>query len=96
MAIVKLVIPPSAVDVIGDLYDTQNIYDLTQDLICVEMPDHVYIDAGWYPDWDPDGEYRVIVFKDDVDNLLRPPIHTKDVEEVVQAMQDAMSRYNVL
>lgn len=37
--------------------------DLKEDLLQIEYPDELIIDAGWYPSFEKDGEFQVRVIK---------------------------------
>jgi hypothetical protein len=84
---------PSEAQVIGDLCDRSDVDYLTQDMLQVELPGSVFIDVGWYPDLDPNGEYRVIAFKDRVENLIEPVFASRDVSEVEDAIGRMVYRY---
>jgi hypothetical protein len=79
--------------VVGRLPDTSNIHDLTQDMLQVSLPGDVFVDVGWYPDWDPNGSYRIIVFQDEVENQLEAPFCSRDVQEVRDVLYTTVDKY---
>jgi hypothetical protein len=38
--------------------------NLKEDLLQIEYPDELIIDAGWYPSFEKDGEFQVRIIKD--------------------------------
>lgn len=38
--------------------------DLKEDMLQVSYPDESLIDVGWYPSFDPEGKFRVVVVRD--------------------------------
>src|SRR5262245_56606311 len=82
MSAIALDLPSGVTRVIGALYDTQNVYDLEQDMLLVELPDDIYIATGWYPEWSANGEHRRHVFQKSPENAVESALKTKDVEEV--------------
>jgi len=92
MSFVTLNLPAEA-RVTGVLCDRSDVHNLTQDMLQVELPGDVFIDVGWYPDWNPDGEYRLFVFYNTVENQLEPPLFTKDVHEIEEAIYSLVSKY---
>jgi hypothetical protein len=84
---------PSFAKVKGSLYDTSDIRDLTQDMLEIELPGSLFIDVGWYPQWNPAGEYMILVFRDTVDNLLEKRIRNRDHREVAKIVGDLLVKY---
>lgn len=73
--------------VVGFLYEADSAAELGQDMIEVQLANGVSIDAGWYPEGDPDGAYDVSVW------------HPRGVElprEVFSNVSDAASAINRL
>ena len=46
-------------EVVGFLYESDDVAELGQDMIEVRVPTGVTINAGWYPEGSPEGAYRV-------------------------------------
>lgn len=84
---------PSFAKVKGSLYDTSDIRDLTQDMLEIELPGNIFIDVGWYPQWNPAGQYMILVFRDTVDNLLERRIRNRDHHEVANMVSSLVDRY---
>ena len=53
---------PAGSHVSSYLYDSKTPQYLLQDLVVVELPNGIVIDAGWYPEYDPNGRYVVRVY----------------------------------
>lgn len=58
---------------------------LSQDMLEVELPTGVFLDVGWFPEHDPQGEYVIMAFIDP-DNLLCEPFVTRDSGEVLAVL----------
>ena len=48
-------------NVIGELCSSENIDELSQDMIEVHLPSGLSIEAGWVPENDPSGDYEVLL-----------------------------------
>lgn len=48
--------------VVGALYQSDDPYELGQDMLEVRLPNGKHINAGWYPEGSPNGKYRVSVY----------------------------------
>jgi len=92
VSIVKIPLPPG-VTAIGALHNTENADALDQDMLQLTLPGAVFIDVGWYPDCDPGGEYRVVVFRDDFESPLEEAFHAKEVAAVVDKIQRLLAKY---
>lgn len=91
MSKVQLQFPPS-VKVMGALYTRANVFDLTEDMLQLELPGDLFIDVGWYPELDDSGTYKIIVFHDTVDETLER-FETKDYKAVVRELRSLIDRY---
>jgi hypothetical protein len=56
-------LPPGSV-VKGSLPETQDPAELVSDMLEIDLPDGRTIDAGWVPEHDPAGSYRVVAYRD--------------------------------
>jgi hypothetical protein len=63
-------------------------------MLQLELPGDIFIDVGWYPDWDPNGEYRVAVFYDEFENLLEPMFRSTDAQAVAAHVRRMLAKYN--
>ena len=61
------------VTVTGEVYDSMEPDFLLQDLVEVELPNGEIVDLGWYPEHDPTGQFRVVVF--DYQSMTRSEEH---------------------
>ena len=95
MSQIQLHLPAPAM-ITGILRDTSNAYALDQDMLQIELPGNVFIDVGWYPDCDPNGEYRLVVFRDDFDNQIEPPVQSKNVRDIKDAIDRLVAKYGAL
>ena len=95
MAVIQLQLPPEA-KVLGALCDGENVADLDQDMVQIELPGEVVVDVGWYPDHDPHGEYRLIVFRGNaVEILLEPVLYTREINKIKRAIARLVRKYGV-
>ncbi|HVC94628.1 MAG TPA: hypothetical protein VND64_13095 [Pirellulales bacterium] len=69
----------SGCTVTGFLYDSDDPCDLGQDMVEVETPTGVLIEAGWYPEGDAAGSYRIAATRGL--SYVLPPTYTRDVRE---------------
>lgn len=81
MSIIPLNLP-GIVKVMGQLHDRSDRAHLMQDMIQIALPGEIFIDVGWYPDKNPSGRYKLMVFKNDPDTLLEPIFSSRSVDEV--------------
>ena len=77
--------PPSEVtcEVIGFLYSCDDPRELGQDMVEVRLPNGIRINAGWYPEGDPDGCYHVSVGG----ARELPPSEWDDIDEVAHEIE---------
>jgi hypothetical protein len=92
MSYVNLNLPTQA-KVLGALRKTDVLHDLNEDMLQIELPGDVFVDVGWYPDWDPNGEYRLKVFHDTVDSQLEPQFCSRDVNAVEATIYYLVAKY---
>lgn len=50
---------PSDCEVIGYIYSDHDSSILGEDMVEVVLPNGILVSAGWYPEGDPNGEYRI-------------------------------------
>ena len=86
-------IPFPGCTVKGILYDHYTTEDLDQDILQVALPNGLTVDVGWYPDGDPNGTFKVVVYRDYWRNQLCPPIITRDPHEVAKAVAKRVAEY---
>ena len=80
---IQITVPPGS-EISNYLYPSLTIDDLTQDMVTVQLPNGYSIDAGWYPEHDPNGRFVVRVFQGYWDNQKLPkPILEKNVSVLV-------------
>jgi hypothetical protein len=92
MTRVPLDLPPGSV-VTGALRTRAEVRNLVEDMVQIELDSGVVIDVGWYPDWNPNGEYRMVVFRESFDRPIIPVFRSRDVRRVKRAIASAASRY---
>ncbi len=90
-SVIHLNLPPHA-RVTGTLRSRATVQNLLEDMIQIEIG-NVVIDVGWYPDWDPNGEYRLTVFRDSYDSPIEAQLRTRDVSEVEAGIYEMVDRY---
>jgi hypothetical protein len=79
---------PAGAEIANYLYPDLELADRTQDIVTVRLPTGYYVDAGWYPEHDPNGRFVIRVFRDAWDDQrLSNPIETRDIPELVSAVE---------
>lgn len=98
MTPIELRLPPTiaAKVLFNSLYAERNLAHLTEDVALIDLGNSVYIDVGWYPDRDPDGSYRINVYKGQWANQLRKPIQTRDPHRVAEQVCKLAVRFSTL
>lgn len=66
----------------GQLYPSEDLPHLTQNMLEILLDNQITIDVGWYPEHDPNGKYVVTAFRDNAENLLLPVQTTKSYKQV--------------
>ena len=92
MSAIQLHLPPQA-KIVGSLNTRSDLNMLDQDMLYIELPDSIFICVGWYPDLDPQGEYRLVVFQETISQPLEEPVHTKDVRKIKAAIYTFVEKY---
>jgi len=78
----------------GMLCDSYPPEDLDQDILQVSLPNGITVDVGWYPDGDPDGEFKVVVYRKYWSNQLCAPFVTRGPREVAKAVEKLVVQYS--
>jgi hypothetical protein len=74
------------VTVTGEVYDSMEPDFLLQDLVEVALPNGEIVDIGWYPEHDPTGQFRVMVFDDQ--SMTRSEEHfTRDLATALKIVE---------
>ena len=84
---------PQQAKITGALRTSSNVRNLLQDMLQIELG-NVVIDVGWYPDWNPNGEYRLTVFRDSYNDPIEPQLRTTDVRQIANAIYDFVEKYS--
>lgn len=92
MTPVLLGLPPGAV-VKGMFYQSDDPASLTQDMVEIDLPSGYSVEAGWFPEADPDGSYRVTVFRNYWTNQPERPKYTKSAEQAATMIRELVHRY---
>ena len=66
---------------------------LDQDIIEIDLPNGMTISVGWFPQQDVNGHFRVTLFRDARDQLMRPPIEVKTPFEVANSVEQFAREY---
>ena len=74
----------------NSLYGSKEPPFLTCDLVFVALPDGYFIDAGWYPERDPSGCYRICVYKEDWEKQFKCEYVNEPSEVVSRVVNLAM------
>lgn len=84
---------PESVVVRGALFTTTDPTYLVQDLLEIDLPNGITIDAGWYPESDPNGSFQLVVFKGYWENQLREPFETQSITELASEVNRLVHEY---
>ena len=90
---IDLELPPDVV-IKGCLFPTKEPAYLREDLLELDLPSGLSIDVGWYPEGDPSGAYRIVVFKDYWLNQKTEPIKTNSTDSVVLSIRELCRKYS--
>ena len=82
---------PRVCDVVGYLYDDTDPAGRGQDMVEIHLPSDIVIDAGWYPEGDPKGRYRIAVHRGP--QRLEPYWGTKDINDLARRLMQTARRY---
>ena len=77
--------------VVGYLYDDPDPQGRGQDMVEIRLPNGIVIDAGWYPEGDPNGRYR-IAFHQGAERL-RENVGTQDIDELARKIERYVGHY---
>lgn len=90
---VELRLPPGA-EVYNFLYRTANPVYLVQDILTVRLTNGYCIDAGWFPEHDPQGAYSLRVFLDTPDRQMGQKLSLRNIDQLIQAVQQLAWHYS--
>ena len=85
---------PDGVEVRGELLSGRQPDCMLQDLLELKLPTGITIDVGWHPESDPNGSYRVVVFRDYWRNQLQQPVLTRSIRELVTIVEKLAREYS--
>ena len=74
-----------------------NWIDFTEDILQMEYKYkdiYIIIDLGWYPDIDPNGNFRLVVVKDEGWEKPLVEILTKNKMEIVENLENLLKCYS--
>jgi hypothetical protein len=77
----------------GCLYPTKDPAYLREDLLEIDLPSGLTIDVGWYPEGDPEGAYRIVVYRGYWVQQVIEPITTADTERAVEVIRKLCSTF---
>ena len=71
----------------GQLYDEYDIDELDQDIIEIDLPSGDTIEAGWYPEYDKNGGFRITVFRQFWEKRRAGPFTVKSIRELKRLLE---------
>ena len=77
----------------GCFYPTKDPVYLREDLLEIDLPSGLTIDVGWYPEGDPKGAYRIVVFQGYWVRQVIEPITTPETDRAVQVIRSLCSMF---
>lgn len=72
-------------ETVGFLYSADDPRSLGQDMLEVRHPSGAFIVSGWYPEGDPEGSYRVAVYRNR--KLAQPPVRFSSMDEAAKEIE---------
>ena len=66
----------------GELFDSKDPVVLSEDLLEIDLQSGRAIDVGWYPEHDPQGQYRVLLYRGHTGYPLKE-FRTTEVHETI-------------
>lgn len=85
---------PMGAKISNYLYPTMDMDDRTEDLVTVSLSNGFFIDAGWYPEHDPNGQFVVRVYYQFWDDQREVPKYARTIEEVVDIIEKLSERFS--
>jgi hypothetical protein len=85
---------PEGSTTVNYLHKEMTVEDLTQDLVTVQLPTGYFIDVGWYPEHDSNGDFWVRVYYGSWDQQMRDPIKVKHLFQVKQFVEKLAQLYS--
>ena len=76
MSEIYLNLPAGAIQK-GSLHDDYEIEDLDQEILEIDLPIGLTIDVGWYPQFDRDGAFQIVVYRQFWENREWGRAHAK-------------------
>lgn len=77
----------------GCVYQTKEPVYLREDLLEIDLPSGLTIDVGWYPEGDPGGAYRIVLFRGHWANQVVEPITTPDTDRAIEIIRTLCAIY---
>lgn len=85
---------PEGARVTNHLYRSKNPAYLSQDLLTIALPNGFFVDVGWYPESDPNGNYVVRVFYQYWDYQMIRPLETRNGSEAARIAERLAEHYS--
>lgn len=84
---------PDNIIVKGGLPLTQEVEDLVNDMLEIDLPSGITIDVGWIPEHDPNGKYRIVLYKKYWADQIEAPIYLDNRKMVVDKIYELVENY---
>jgi hypothetical protein len=78
---------PQGAEVFNFLFRSTNPDYLVQDVLSVRLPNGICLDAGWFPEHDPNGQYHVRVYHEQREHDPLFEDATRDIDELTQFVE---------
>lgn len=69
----------------GEIFNSKDPIVLSEDLLEIELPSGRIIDVGWYPEHDPEGAYRILLYRGHTGFPLDER-HATEIDDVIFAL----------
>ena len=84
---------PKGTIVKGQLCVDYDVESLDQDILEITLPSGVTIDVGWIPEYDPNGQFRIVVYRDYWRNQLTAPEFVAGVPDLCASVERLAELY---
>ncbi len=74
--------------------DYKYLWEFDEDIVYLTYKDKYSIDLGWYPSFNPKGEYSLLVIKDNDWDYPLEKFHSRRIDEIKEKLELYLEKYN--
>ena len=78
---------PPGTQVKGGIPTSRDSAELVSDMVEIDLPDGTTLDVGWVPEHDPDGRYRLKLYRGYWSETVAGPLYFKSLAETVATIR---------